>query len=173
MKETFLTLLLIIFGNLYSQSTKSFESGKGFKLVYEIQILDSEKSKVMLTIENIDNQTKYISIYERNLDIRSNKLAIYDLSYILITDPLLSPEMYFDFIKLDKGSIYKTERILYTKDVEKINFRFEYFVGENQNLKKLKLIDSEKSIYALKCKDYVDFAYKKDNMLYFSENLNL
>ena len=131
MKETFLTVLLITFGNLYSQVTKSFESEKGFLLTYEVQNLNDEKSKVILTIENINDQIKYISADDSkfNFDIRSEKLATYDLSYIMDTDPLLSPKMLFKFLMLKNGDSYKTERILYTKDVEKINFRFEYFIN--------------------------------------------
>ena len=112
MKETFLTVLLVTFVNLYSQVTKSFESEKGFLLTYEVQNLNDEKSKVILTIENINDEIKYISADDSkfNFDIRSEKLATYDLSYIMVTDPLLNPKMLFKFLMLKNGDSYKTER---------------------------------------------------------------
>ena len=175
MKKIFYILILIVaFQFTYCQDSIPY-TNKGFVISYKIKKIDESHSSISLAIKNSSNENRYISITENKLlKIESEKRAFFfDLSNRWNTDPLMSPKMLFYFAQIKKGEIYETTRIIYNSNATLLNVNLEYFSDLEKTAKKLKIKDSKKSIFTLKCKQYVDSAYTKGEIKTLSQTFLL
>jgi len=165
--------LLITFQFSYCQDSIPYDN-KGFVISYKIEKVDETHSSVWLSIKNSSNENRYISITKNDLlSLSSEKGAYFDLSNRWNTDPLMSQKMLFYFAQIKKGETYVTSRIIYNNNAELLNVTLEYFSDLDKAFKKLKSIDSSNSIFTLKCKEYVDFAYSKGEIKQLSQKFTL
>lgn len=172
MKKIILIIFLITWHWSYSQDSIVYNN-KGFHIACKVQNIDNKHSSVILYVKNLSDEDRYISITKNNLNIISEKIAFLDIGNSWNTDPLMSPNMLFYFVRLKKDEIYETMQTIYNDKAEILSVKLEYFSSLKKIKKKLKIIDSDKAIYALKCKYYVDSAYTKGEILQVSQKMEL
>lgn len=174
MKRILLVVFVVITYQIsYSQDSIVYNN-KGFHIACKVQKNDDKHASVTLYVKNLSDEDRYISITKNNLqNIVSEKVAFLDLSNRWNTDPLMSPKMLFYFVRLKKGEIYETTQTVYNDNAEMLAVTLEYFSDFKINKKKLKIIDSKKAEYALKCKDYVELACNKGEIYQLSQKFIL